>query len=117
MPHKPAKLLVDVIDAGTAIQSFVAGKTPDDYRTDKMFRSAVERQFEIIGEALRRLANLNPELASRISEHERIISFRNVIAHGYDVVDDAAVWQAIREKLPALMWQAKAILDELERGK
>jgi uncharacterized protein with HEPN domain len=82
-----------------------------------MLRSAVERQFEIIGEALRRLINLNPEIASRISEHERIISFRNVIAHGYDVVDDATVWQAIREKLPSLMSQAKGILEELEGRK
>ena len=117
MPHKAAKLLVDVLDAGAAIQSFVVGKMLEHYRADKMFRSAVERQFEIIGEALRRLANLSPELTSRISEHERIISFRNVIAHGYDIVDDTAVWQAIREKLPVLMSQVRAILDELERTK
>ena len=115
MPHKPEKLLQDVLDAGTAIRSFVAGKALDDYGTDAMLRSAVERQFEIIGEALRRLVALNPTLVERISDHQRIIAFRNIIAHGYEILDDAAVWQAIQDKLPLLLTQTRSILDDLSR--
>lgn len=46
-------------------------------------RAAVERQFEIIGEALGQLAKLDPEMAAQISEHRRIIAFRNIPVHGW----------------------------------
>ena len=54
MPHEPQKLLQDILDAARAIESFAQDRSLDDYRSDLMLRSAVERQFEIIGEALRR---------------------------------------------------------------
>jgi uncharacterized protein with HEPN domain len=78
-----------------------------------MLRSAVERQFEIIGEALRRLTTLYPELAPEIPEYQRIIAFRNIIAHGYEVLDTTMVWQAVRDKLPALRDSAASILKRL----
>jgi uncharacterized protein with HEPN domain len=77
MPHNSEKLLQDMIDAGTAIETLVSGATRDSYGSQLMLRSAVERQFEILGEALRRLAILAPELVGRISEHRRIIAVRN----------------------------------------
>jgi hypothetical protein len=56
-----------------------------------MLRAAVERQFEIIGEALRRLLSEDRETAERISQHKRIIAFRNILTHGAEV-DDRIVW-------------------------
>lgn len=79
-----------------------------------MLRSAVERQFEILGEAIRRLETLNPNLAARISEHRRIIAFRNIIAHGYDGLDDDIVWQVVVEKLPILADETTKLLTTLE---
>ena len=67
-----------------------------------MLRSAVERQFEIIGEALNQLSKVDPEVASRIPELRRIVAFRNILIHGYATVDDALVWQALVDKLPGL---------------
>jgi uncharacterized protein with HEPN domain len=110
------KLLRDILDAGAAIASFVEQRSLDDYRQQLLLRSAVERQFEIVGEALRRLEAADTRVFARISEARRIIAFRNLIAHGYDGVDAAIVWQAITDKLPVLMAEAEALLDELGRA-
>ncbi len=114
MPHKPAKLLQDILDAGRGIQSFVAGRTIDDYNNQLMLRSAVERQFEIIGEALNRLRHLDPVLVERLGPYQKIIAFRNIIAHGYEVLDAAIVWQVIHDYLPALLEQSRQLLSDVE---
>ena len=116
MAHKPEKLLADIIAAGGAVQAFVGGRSRDEYDHDLMLRSAVERQFEILGEALRRLELLDAELVARISEHRRIVDFRNIIAHGYDSLDSNIVWQAIVDKLPVLIAEAEALLTEIAGG-
>lgn len=115
MADKRAKLLQDVAVAGQAIGDFISGKSLADYRANLMMRSAVERQFEIVGEALRRLHALDPVFAARITRSSEIISFRNVIAHGYDVVDAMVVWGIIEDDLPALAVEVQALLDELAR--
>jgi uncharacterized protein with HEPN domain len=79
-----------------AIGDFCVAKTEDTYLSDLMLRSAVERQYEIIGEALNRLRKLSPATASQISDCDRIIGFRNVLAHGYDVVDDRISWDIVQ---------------------
>ena len=113
MPHKPAKLLQDILTAGAAIQSFVESKTLEDYRQSLLLRSAVERQFEIIGEAMRRLGQLDRQIQESLPHHARIIAFRNIIAHGYDVLNPEIVWQIIHHDLPALLERAQQTLAEL----
>ncbi len=114
MPHKPEKLLADILAAVAAVGQFSRSKSRQDYGNDLLLRSAVERQLEILGEAIRRLQSLDPLLACRISEHRRIIAFRNIIAHGYDGLDDDVVWQVVVEKLPILANEAAELLNELE---
>jgi uncharacterized protein with HEPN domain len=60
MPHTREKLLADVITAVDAIDNFLNGRSRADDDTDLMLRSAVERQFEILGEAMKRLELLDP---------------------------------------------------------
>jgi uncharacterized protein with HEPN domain len=108
--------LSDIVGAGRAVETFTAVKSRADYIADLMLRSAVERQFEILGEALRRLAYRNPDIVARISEHQRIIAFRNLIAHGYDALDTDVVWQVIVEKLPVLLAEAESLLRDLDTG-
>ena len=67
-----------------------------------MLRSAVERQFGIIGEALSRLAKDSPEVVARIPDHGKIIGFRNILVHGYASVDDRIVWGVIEIHLASL---------------
>jgi uncharacterized protein with HEPN domain len=67
-----------------------------------MLRAAVERQFEIIGEALTGLKRIGPETAAEIPELARIIAFRNILIHGYATVDDKLVWGIVETDLAPL---------------
>ena len=74
----------------------------EDYITDDLLRSAVERQFEIIGEALGQLGNVAPDQLKQISDAGKVIAFRNILIHGYAVIDDRVVWDIIQTKSPTL---------------
>jgi uncharacterized protein with HEPN domain len=82
MNEATKKLLFDVVDSGRSIQGWCADRFFHDYESDRQFRRAVEREFEIIGEALNRLAGLDEQTAGRIDELARIVAFRNRIIHG-----------------------------------
>ncbi len=77
------KYLHDIQRAATALADFTAAKTFADYAREPMLRAAVERQFEIIGEALAQLAKRDAELAACISDYRRIIAFRNILIVGH----------------------------------
>jgi uncharacterized protein with HEPN domain len=109
MPRDPKAYLWDAQQAADLLAEFSAGKSFADYEAEAMLRSAVERQFEIIGEALNQLSKIDPDLAARIPELRRIVAFRNILIHGYATVDDALVWQVLTEKLPELT----AVVQEL----
>jgi len=106
------KYLYDVLQAGRNLRRFAEGKTFSDYQTDTQLRSATERQFEIIGEALRRLSNEDSATAARISEYGRIIAFRNILIHGYAEIDDRIVWDVLQTKLPTLLKDVEALLED-----
>ena len=78
-----------------------------------MLRSAVERQFEIIGEALAQLLRLDPSLRSKISNTGRIIAFRNRLIHGYSSVADDIVWGILEANVPTLREEVAALMVEL----
>jgi uncharacterized protein with HEPN domain len=102
-------LLWDARDAATAIANMTAGKSFADFDSGLVLRSAVERQFEILGEALNRLDRLDARLAAKIPDLRQIVAFRNILIHGYAVIDRARVWRAVQDDLPPL----RAILDEI----
>jgi uncharacterized protein with HEPN domain len=104
-------LLEDMRLAGERIERFVAGRSREDYLEDEMLRSAVERQFEIIGEAVNRLTRLSPDTAESLPDVHRIIAFRNILAHGYDVIDPNIVWDVVEGGLPPLMEMVRALLS------
>ncbi|MBI3852538.1 MAG: DUF86 domain-containing protein [Verrucomicrobia bacterium] len=75
-----------------------------------MVRSAVERQFEIIGEALGKAGAADSSLAERIPELPRIVGLRHRLIHGYDTVDDEIIWDIVQSKIPPLAQQLEAEL-------
>ncbi len=103
--------LYDLRKACTLIESFVAGKTFEDYRTDALLRSAVERQFSIIGEALNQMFRVAPELKGHISEATDIIGFRNWLVHGYASVSDEIVWGAATSRLARLQREIEHLIS------
>ena len=109
------KYLWDARRAGGRIARFTAGRTFDDYLTDDMLRSAVERQFEIVGEAFAGLRRADPALAALIPDLARIVAFRNVLIHGYATVDDQLVWGVVERDLPRLLTTLQRMLVEAER--
>ena len=106
------KYLYDIKQATERLSQFSSGKTFDDYERDVLLRSAVERQFEIIGEALNQLSKLDPECMSEISEYRRVIAFRNILIHGYAEIDNRLVWGLLESKLPTLRNEVEALLSE-----
>jgi uncharacterized protein with HEPN domain len=108
------KALEDVQDCASFVVAVSAGKELAYYRRDRLFRQAVERNLEIIGEAIGRTSRHDAETASRISEHRRIVAFRNRLIHGYDLLDDELVWETVKTEVPALLSEVEALLRERE---
>ena len=107
-----AKLLWDALQAADRLVRFVTGKSLEDYLADELLRSAVERQFEIIGEALSQLRNTDATTADLIPDLRRIVAFRNILAHGYASVNDRTVWGVIEGGLEPLSSALRVLLDE-----
>jgi uncharacterized protein with HEPN domain len=74
-----------------------------------MLRSAIERKFEIIGEGLNRIQKTAPDVLLQIRNYRDIISFRNILTHGYDSIDDRIVWGIIEEDLDPLAEDIEAL--------
>src|SRR5215210_416731 len=113
MPPESKKFLWDMRHAARQISDFVRGQTKKDYDADLMLRSAVERQFEIPGEALPQLRNLDEPTAARITDSKRV-GFRNQLIHGSAVMDNAITWRTIHEHLPILLGELDLLLPEPE---
>jgi uncharacterized protein with HEPN domain len=112
MPPDAAKLLEDIRDAAQFVVDDTAAETLDSYRQNRRLRQAVERNFEIIGEAMRRLSDLDPTLAGQFTGRAQIIAFRNLLIHGYDGIDNSVVWRVIQDSLPILLNEVEGLIGQ-----
>ncbi|MFT5280377.1 MAG: hypothetical protein ACI9P8_002018 [Bacteroidia bacterium] len=98
--HKK-KLLTDIIQAIDEIELFLEGKRDFNlYENNLMLKKAIERELEIIGEAMNRLLQLQPNI--EISDARKVVNLRNRIIHGYDKVVDEVVWGILIRHIPQL---------------
>jgi uncharacterized protein with HEPN domain len=112
--HDPRTYLWDACNAAENVLRFTEGRTFEEYASDLLLRSGVERQLEIVGEALNQMSRRDPELASRIPQLGSVVGFRNILVHGYADVDDGIVWRVTIDKLQPLIALLRKLLAELD---
>jgi len=112
MQRDTKKLLEDIRKAALSIVSFVEDKSFDEYAKDDLLRAGVERKLEIVGEALNRLHRADPAAVAHIGDYRRIIDFRNILIHGYDIINNRIVWDVVQTRLPTLLAEVTALLNE-----
>ncbi len=101
MTDEAKKYLSDILQGIERIEIFTQGvETFEDYLNDLKTQSAVERQLGIIGEAVNKFRQLNPDY--QLSNTRQIIGFRNRLIHNYDGIDETIVWAIIKNHLPVL---------------
>ena len=107
--RKDNAYLADILDAAKAIRRFIAGVSLDDFKANEEKYEAVNRKFEIIGEAARRLS---PEARKIFSEipWNLVTAMRNIIIHDYDDVDLDVVWNTAQRDLPPLIERLETYL-------
>jgi uncharacterized protein with HEPN domain len=112
MDPRAGALLYDIQQAGMLVERFTRGKSFDDYEHDPLLRSGVERQLEIIGEALSQLAKIDSNRAARITDYRRIIALRNILIHGYAKVDHQVIWNIVERSMAILRQEIDDLLRE-----
>lgn len=113
MDNKINKLIYDIEQAILNIENFIHGHTDTEFKENMMMKLAVERLFEIIGEAINRIKKNDKAIYDMIDESDKIICFRNIITHGYDVIDDDITWSVSNEKIPVLKENIRKIKEHL----
>ncbi len=107
------KLLHDMKIAMDSIHIFCVGKTKTDYLEQLLLRSAVERQLEIVGEALSQIKKIDTAILIRIRESQKIIAFRNILVHAYATIDSNISWDIVENKIPILQKEVENLIEFL----
>ena len=110
MDNREKKYLFDVQTCIANIDSYIGEpKLFDRFEKNKMLQDAVERNIEIIGEAINQLLKINPSIS--ISNARRIVDARNKIIHGYDSLESVNIWAIVINHLPILKQEVSELLQ------
>ncbi len=113
MAHKdPHKYLNDMRDRAAFAVELLADRARQDLNSDRVLRSALERELSIVGEALYQLHQIAPAIATKIENWQEIIRFRHVLVHGYSTLDMDVIWDVVRDDLNPLILQIEIMLKE-----
>jgi uncharacterized protein with HEPN domain len=104
--------LYDILNAIEEIESFFSDRPKDFsfYQKDIRTKRAIERNIEIIGEAMNRVLNMDSNI--ELSNSRKIVDTRNRIIHGYDNVSDEIIWSITIKHLPILKAEIQKLLNE-----
>ena len=112
MDERILKWLYDINLAIAEIESYFSKRNKDffDYRKNTMLKRAVERDFEIIGEAMKRILDKDASFVAIITESKSIIGLRNQVIHAYDSISDEIIWSILINHLPKLKKEIEELL-------
>jgi uncharacterized protein with HEPN domain len=110
------KYLEDIRDAAAFVLAEVRGLDQTAYESNRLLRQAVERNLEIIGEAIHRLSQVDADTAARVGPVAQIKAFRNILVHAYDSIDHAIVWDVVGHKLPLVLKSVESLFDGSHDG-
>ena len=111
MKDEIKKYLFDLQESINSIYDFLGDKRDfNEYQKNKLLRRGIEREFEIIGEAMNRILKIDQDFP--IKHARRIVDLRNWVIHGYDKVDDIIIWGIISKDLGELRKEIKDLLGE-----
>ncbi len=103
--------LEDIIQSIDEIEEFLPEKKDFfEFKKDLKTRKAIERNIEIIGEAVSRIIRVHPEI--KISTARKIVDTRNRIIHGYDTVSEDIIWAIVSNDLIKLRHEISILLNE-----
>jgi uncharacterized protein with HEPN domain len=107
------KGLYDVKITIEEIESFFEGEEKNllKYKNSLILKRAVERNLEIIGEAINRIKQRDAEFLSKISESRSIIGLRNHVIHSYDNISDESIWSILTNHLPKLKAEVNELIE------
>ena len=112
MDRKQRKYLFDILSSIIEIESFMADR-PKEYATfcnDTLFRRGVERNIEIMGEAMNQLLKLNPNV--NITSARKIVDTRNFVIHAYDSLRPDILWAIVVNHIPLLKQEVETLLSD-----
>lgn len=114
MDNRIKKWLVDIYETIKTIESYFENEPRDFalYVQNEMRKKAVERNLEIIGEAVKRILDHDPTFTQKISDDRPIVNLRNYIIHSYDSVSNENIWSILITHLPKLKTEVESILNE-----
>jgi uncharacterized protein with HEPN domain len=115
MDERILKWLYDVWFSLEEIEDFLKEykvETFLDYRSHLIIKRAIERNLEIIGEAIKRILNQDALLENRISQTKAIIALRNQVIHAYDNISDEIIWSILIHHLPILKYEIGILLGK-----
>ena len=112
MNPRSIKRLEDAAEACSKIRDFTRNHSIEEFIQSDLLKAAVERQFEIIGEALGIASKEDPSVENHLPELPRIVALRNRLIHGYDSVDPELIWDLVQTKVPALISHLEKVLNK-----
>lgn len=113
MSDEVNKYLDDILLSINRIENFIGIKKDFNiYQSNEMLKSSVERQIEIIGEAMNQILKNNPDLEDQITNARKVVNARNRLIHGYDDIDDGTIWSIIINHLPLLKTEVEKLLND-----
>ena len=112
MLPKSEKLCLDILTAIGEIRDFLAEASLESFTQSRLQQVAVERELEIIGEVLKRLERTDESLFQQVENGHKIIGMRNVLAHGYDVIDYRILWSTVTRDIEPLASQIECLIND-----